>query len=109
MASPVESGVRRAVDSGLTAEKAPGEDPAAAPLGTDAETGGAPIPEGSARQDLDRRKEIARKILPKTAPIAAHSDMPQTPAARRTGLYLGLAFAGLALLGIILAVAGLPD
>jgi hypothetical protein len=35
---------RQAIDSGLTADKVPGFDPAAAPLGTDAESAGAPAP-----------------------------------------------------------------
>src|SRR3954463_13680412 len=46
---------RAATDPGLTGDKVPGFDPAAAPLGTDAETGGAPplaaddppLPEGA--------------------------------------------------------------
>jgi hypothetical protein len=39
---------RAATDRGLTADKVPGFDPAAAPLGTDAEAGGAPpLSEGS--------------------------------------------------------------
>src|SRR5437764_1310795 len=50
---------RAATDRGLTGDKVPGFDPAAAPLGTDAETGGAPplaaddppLPEG-ARADI---------------------------------------------------------
>jgi len=34
--------LRADIDSGLTGDKVPGSDPAAAPLGTDAEAGGAP-------------------------------------------------------------------
>jgi hypothetical protein len=34
--------VRADIDRGLTGDKVPGSDPAAAPLGTDAEAGGAP-------------------------------------------------------------------
>jgi hypothetical protein len=35
-------GLRAAIDRGLAGDKVPGSDPAAAPLGTDAEAGGAP-------------------------------------------------------------------
>ena len=34
--------LRADIDRGLTGEKVPGSDPAAAPMGTDAEAGGAP-------------------------------------------------------------------
>ena len=42
MQTPTSDQLRQQIDSGLTGEKVAMPDPAAAPLGTDAEAGGAP-------------------------------------------------------------------
>lgn len=49
--------LRADIDSGATGEKIPGSDPAAAPLGTDAEAGGAP--------PTQRELEMERQSRPK--------------------------------------------
>jgi hypothetical protein len=55
-ANPAE--LRADIDSGATGDKVKVEDPAAAPLGTDAEAAGAPMT--SRETELDRRQETSR-------------------------------------------------
>jgi hypothetical protein len=79
--------LRGDIDRGLTGEKVPGSDPAAAPLGTDAEAGGVP----------PTRAEIELEARSRTTPAA--------PARRgRTGWLWAAGAAVLVLL--VLAVIG---
>ena len=58
-ASPTVDRLRADIDSGRTGDKRPARDPAAAPLGTDDEAGGAPPTLDEIRDA--RRREIARR------------------------------------------------
>lgn len=77
--------LREDIDRGLTGDKVPGSDPAAAPLGTDAEAGG--TPPTPAEIALDAR---SRSVRPHGA----------APGRARRGGWL----AGIALVVLILAV-----
>jgi hypothetical protein len=66
--TPARSGatteqLKHAIDSGETADKVPGFDPAAAPLGTDDEAAGTPNSPAVVAEALDyeRRPELARR------------------------------------------------
>jgi hypothetical protein len=94
------AGLRQAIDSGKTADKVPGLDPAAAPLGTDAEAGGA-----TASPDLiaaDAHLE-SQAPPPRSAPNAANPELAPDGAGARTsysvpiliGVALGLVLAAL--------------
>ncbi len=69
---PTSAGLRHAIDSGQTRDKVAVEDPAAAPLGTDAEAGGAPpspaeIAEAMRNEIVSgpaRRPSALRALLP---------------------------------------------
>ena len=85
------------IDSGRTGEKVAGFDPAAAPLGTDDEAGGAP-PSALAPERLAPGRDSANAATPELAP-----DGRQPP---QQGLLLaGLAgaAAGLALISLLAA------
>lgn len=56
--------LKQAIDTGRTADKVPGFDPGAAPLGTDDESGGAPLPGGR---------------MPSAQPSTAAADMAADP------------------------------
>jgi hypothetical protein len=47
--------LRTDIDRGLTGDKVPGSDPAAAPLGTDAEAGGAPPTQAELTMEAESR------------------------------------------------------
>ena len=57
--------LRVAVDRGLAGDKVPGSDPAAAPLGTDAEAGGAPPTAAEIAMEAD---STTRRAHPEPAP-----------------------------------------
>ena len=54
---PTVETLRAAIDRGLTGDKVPGSDPAAAPLGTDAEAGGAPPTPAEVALEAESRPE----------------------------------------------------
>ena len=84
--------VRHAIDTGATGEKVGASDPAAAPLGTDAEAGGHPA-------------QPAPEIAP--GQLTPPGGMPTTAAAGtpgRTRTYLWAGLAVVVLLALILAV-----
>lgn len=59
----IESGrLREKIDSGALGDKVPVEDPAAAPLETDAETGGAPTPAAAAEREIREREPVAARF-----------------------------------------------
>jgi hypothetical protein len=84
---------RNAIDSGRTADKVPGLDPAAAPLGTDAESAGAPAAAEPASR-LRRHAEIP------PGQVADPSGL------ERGGYLLQDRLAWLAILAAILVAAG---
>jgi hypothetical protein len=63
---PTADRLRDDIDHGLTGEEVPGTDPAAAPLGTDAEAGGSP----PTRAEL----ELEQRNRPASLPRAAHGS-----------------------------------
>ncbi len=67
MANPNPSELKGAINSGKTGDKVAGFDPAAAPLGTDAETGGSPPSRQETAQAL--RLEIGRTPTRKASPV----------------------------------------
>lgn len=69
---------RAAIDAGLTGDKVPAGDPAAAPLQTDAESAGTPTSAAQAEADVRRQHRIARETGADGRPIMAGAD----PAAR---------------------------
>jgi hypothetical protein len=104
--SATPANLRQAIDSGKTADKVPGLDPAAAPLGTDAEAGGA-----AASPDLiaaDARLE-SQAPPPRSAPNAANPELTPDGAGARTSyglpILVGVALA-LALAALLWAVVG---
>lgn len=73
--------LRDDIDSGSTGEKVAFSDPAAAPLGTDAEAGGAaPRPEAAAEA---RRREADASAPREPQPTPAERQAPAIPGARR--------------------------
>ena len=69
-----------AIDAGLTGDKVPVSDPAAAPMNADAETAGTPTPAYAAEADLRLQERIARESgAAAVHPVTAGFD----PAARR--------------------------
>lgn len=65
--------LRDAIDDGLTGDKVPAGDPAAAPLGTDEEAAGTPLRGRDLSEALDRERDRA----------SAHGSTPPGHAARR--------------------------
>ena len=73
---------RAAIDAGLTGDKVPVADPAAAPMNTDAETAGTPTPAYAAEADLRAQQAIAQESgASDVRPVTAGAD----PAARAHG------------------------
>ncbi len=82
--APTTDQLRHAIDSGATGEKVPFPDPAAAPLGTDAEAGGTP--------PTPRERLLELKARSRHAPVTPLNG----PA-----IYVGLvALVGAAMLGV---------
>jgi hypothetical protein len=78
-ARPQTGTLRQAIDSGKTGDKVPAADPAAAPLGTDAEAAGTPVPRDVAEAEKRRQEETARD-LPEgsaVAPTGTPVDKPE--------------------------------
>ena len=95
---------RALTDIGKTGDKVPAPDPATAPHGVDAETGGAPTSSSAAREDTDRRQAIGKRV---SGVEAASSHRPQHGGPGRASVLLWAVLAGGVLLGMALAVAGL--
>ena len=88
---------KHAIDSGATGDKVPGFDPAAAPLGTDDEAGGAgPAP-------VDASDGPGHKTPPNAAhpPLAPDAERPATPMGWPLAIGVGAAVA----LGAVLLLA----
>jgi hypothetical protein len=56
--------IRRAIDSGRTGDKVDFPDPAAAPLGTDEEAAGTPVPPQAVKLSLDKELNIGNQARP---------------------------------------------
>jgi hypothetical protein len=90
--------IRSRIDQGRFRDKIPAEDPAAVPLGTDAEAGGAPMPAEPVRDEPPAG--------PGHAP-AGHAAGP-VPGAGRRMTALALTLVGVVVLGIlVILLAGL--
>lgn len=82
--APTVAQLRQAIDRGRAGDKVPWPDPAAAPLGTDDEAAGA----APARAELDRSYQA------ETGRAPAH-----TPGGGSAALWIGLAVAGIVVVG----------
>jgi hypothetical protein len=56
--------IRKAIDSGRTGDKVDFPDPAAAPLGTDEEAAGTPVPPQAVKLSLDTELKIGDRARP---------------------------------------------
>src|SRR5437763_5930776 len=92
--------LKDAIDSGRTGDKTPGFDPAAAPLGTDAEAGGAQPSPGLVAEDL--AQETARPASGGPAHAASPELTPDGASGRPSRLRLVLISAGLAVIAAVL-------
>ena len=86
---------KHAIDSGATGDKVPGFDPAAAPLGTDEEAGGA-----RPTTDPGTLGAIHHATPPNAShpPLAPNADKPKSPIAGPVAIGIGAAVA----LGVVL-------
>lgn len=66
--------LRTEIDAGRTRDKVAYPDPAAAPLGTDAEAGGTPVPPRVAEAERERASE--RPERPRTGPVPPQAQRP---------------------------------
>ena len=99
-AGSTSSQLGRDIDSGRTGDKTPGFDPAAAPLGTDDEAGGAP----PTPEDIDQARRAERR-RPARSPNAAEAELqPDGQFKAKGGASLFIALAILA--ALVLAAAG---
>jgi hypothetical protein len=95
--APTADQIRRAIDSGRSGEKVDVADPAAAPLGTDAEAAGTPPSAG------ERRSTATTEVHP-TRPEAGKTANPRGgPGAIWVGVGLGVGAA--VVLGLLLSAA----
>lgn len=94
--------VRGDIDRGLTGDKRPGFDPAAAPLETDAEAGGAsqPAAELDAARDAPRQDQQPREGLSFGSAMRPTTGSPNR--SRRSILTVVLLLAGLGLVLLLL-------
>ena len=94
---------RALTDGGHTGDKVPAADPATAPHGADAETGGAPTSQSAAREDAARRRAIGERV---SGVSIASSHRPQHGGRGGPAYLLWAVLGGGVLLGIVLAIAG---
>lgn len=99
--------LRADIDSGKTGDKSPGLDPAAAPLGTDDEAAGTPVPHDIAERTRVRETRADGERLARQNGTPAYSDTVSSRRAPMTkGLMLlaiGAALAVLACIWVLLA------
>ena len=98
---------RAAIDAGKTGDKVPAEDPAAAPMHTDAEAAGTPTPSAAAEADVARQERIARETgAADVRPIAAGADTQARRASKvRIPVTAVLVVASALLIGMLLGLA----
>jgi hypothetical protein len=94
--------LKNAIDSGRTGDKTPGFDPAAAPLGTDAEAGGAEPSPGLIAEDL--ASETAGRASGGPAHAASPELTPDGVSRRPSPLRVTIMAIGLAVLAAVLLV-----
>lgn len=93
--------LRSDIDSGRTHDKVAKSDPAAAPLGSDAEAGGNPP---AAREVATARKhETGRKVAEKTSAAKPSQSRVATQTTDRSGWWFAAVVAAIILVAIILA------
>ena len=99
--------LRADIDSGKTGDKSPGLDPAAAPLGTDDEAAGTPVPDDIAEGTRVRETRADGERLARQNGTPAYRDtVPSGDASLTKGLSLlaiGAAVAVLASVWLLLA------
>ncbi len=95
--------LRKAVDSGRSGDKNPFPDPAAAPLGTDDEAAGTPLPPS---ENANVLAEVNGNAATRSAPAVSNEDHGRTPT-RRIWTWWHWAFVvlGFAVLAVLAAVA----
>lgn len=100
--SDIDTGrVRDQIDQGRTGDKIGQHDPAASPLGTDAEASGRPTSRAEAEDDLRRQKEIGEPAQQRQEHYGTR-EQPQRAKPRRGGMTWGVIIAVLAVVGLIL-------
>jgi hypothetical protein len=82
---PTSEQLRHDIDSGLTGDKAPGFDPAAAPMNADAEAGGAP----PTAAEIAQAREAERRPAPKRPNAVEPALTPDGTLGRRR-LWIGV-------------------
>ena len=82
------SRLRADIDSGKTGDKSPGHDPAAAPLGTDDEAAGTPVPRDIAEQVRAQENRVDGEAMARQNASPAYGDTlsRDPPVSMRTGL-----------------------
>lgn len=95
--------LRKAVDSGRSGEKTPFSDPAAAPLGTDDEAAGTPLPPAEGAAAL---AEVNGDGAARSAPAVSNEDRGRTPTRRIwTWWHWAFVVAGFVALALLAALA----
>ena len=99
--------LRADIDSGKTGDKSPGLDPAAAPLGTDDEAAGTPVPNDIAEQMRVREsRPDGERMARQNGTTAYHDTVSSGRVPMTKGLLLlaiGAALAVLACISLLLA------
>ena len=90
--APTTAELKASIDAGRTGDKVPGFDPAAAPLGTDEEAAGTPLPPAARRAAQEAEQRITARPLPGFAPKPGESIAPDADPAKPRG-YFGAAVA----------------
>ncbi|MQT14689.1 hypothetical protein [Segnochrobactrum spirostomi] len=95
--------LRKAIDGGRSGDKVPFSDPAAAPLGTDDEAAGTPLPPSESAAVL---AEVNGDTAARSAPAVSNEDRGRIPT-RRIWTWWHWAFVavGFAALAVLAAVA----
>ena len=98
---------RAAIDAGVTGDKVPVGDPAAAPMDADAESAGTPTPRLDAGADISRQEAIARDSgASAIRPSTAGSDPAARAHSRTSPAVIGVVVVASALvIGILLGLA----
>jgi hypothetical protein len=88
------------IDRGRTGDKAPGFDPAAAPLGTDEEAAGTP----PSSAEIEEARRLERRPLQSRHPNAVEPAMAPDGSASGPSLHVVMGFGALALALIIIFI-----
>lgn len=99
--APTADQLRADIDSGRTHDKVAKSDPAAAPLGSDAEAGG--NPPSAQEVSTARRHETGRKVGEKSSAAKPSASRVATQTTDRSGWWFAGVIAAIILVAIILA------